>query len=80
MLLKMRLLNTTYNVSPEGWYRFRPKHGEWLAPCIKCADTLKRKDSPRIEKEIDSVTIGKPQKGLCPDKWINTEFFIIKLK
>lgn len=39
-----------------------------------------RKDSPRIEKEIDSITIGKPKKGLCPDKWLYTEFFIIKFK
>ena len=38
------------------------------------------KDSPRIEKEIDSITIGKPKKGLFPDKWIDTEFFIIKFK
>lgn len=39
-----------------------------------------RKDSPRIEKEIESITIGKPKKGLCPDKWHDTEFFIIKFK
>ena len=39
-----------------------------------------RKDSPRIEKEIESITIGKPKKGLCPDKWLDTEFFIIKFK
>ena len=39
-----------------------------------------RKDSPRIEKEIESITIGKPKKGLCPDKWLKTEFFIIKFK
>ena len=39
-----------------------------------------RKDSPRIEKEIESITIGKPKKGLCPDKWLGTEFFIIKFK
>lgn len=39
-----------------------------------------RKDSPRIEKEIESITIGKPHKGLCPDKWLDTEFFIIKFK
>lgn len=39
-----------------------------------------RKDSPRIEKEIDSITIGKPKKGLCPDKWLDTEFFVIKFK
>ena len=39
-----------------------------------------RKDSPRIEKEICDITIGKPKKGLCPDKWLDTEFFIIKFK
>ena len=39
-----------------------------------------RKDSPRNEKEIESITIGKPKKGLCPDKWLDTEFFIIKFK
>lgn len=40
----------------------------------------RRKDSPRIEKEIEGITIGKPKKGLCPDKWLDTEFFIIKFK
>ena len=39
-----------------------------------------RKDSPRIKKEIESIAIGKPKKGMCPDKWIDTEFFIIKFK
>ena len=39
-----------------------------------------RKDSPRIEKEIKSITIGKPKKGLCPDKWLDKEFFVIKFK
>lgn len=39
-----------------------------------------RKDSPRIEKEIESITIGKPKKGLCPGKWLEHEFFIIKFK
>ena len=39
-----------------------------------------RKDSPRIEKKIESITIGKPKKGLCPDKWLDTEFFVIKFK
>ena len=37
-------------------------------------------NSPKIEKEIESITIGKPQKGMCPDKWLDTEFFIIKFK
>ena len=39
-----------------------------------------RKDSPRIEKKIESIAIGKPKKGLCPDKWLDTEFFVIKFK
>lgn len=39
-----------------------------------------RRDSPRIEKEIVSITIGKPKKGMCPDEWLDTEFFIIKFK
>lgn len=39
-----------------------------------------RKDSPRIEKEIESITIGKPKKGLCPDKWLDKEFFVIKFE
>ena len=39
-----------------------------------------RKDRPRIEKEIESITIGNPKKGLCPDKWLYTEFFVIKFK
>lgn len=39
-----------------------------------------RKNSPRIEKEIENISIGKPKKGLCPDKWLDTEFFIIKFK
>ena len=39
-----------------------------------------RKDSPRIENEIESIGIGKHKKGLCPDNWLDTEFFIIKFK
>lgn len=31
---------------------------------------------PRAEKEIVSITIGKPKKGLCPDKWLDKEFFL----
>ena len=38
-----------------------------------------RKDCLRIWKDIESITIGKSKKCLCPDKWIDTEFFIIKL-
>lgn len=39
-----------------------------------------RKDSQRIEKEIESITIGKPKKGLCPDKWLDKYFFVIKFE
>ena len=39
-----------------------------------------RKDSPRIEKEIESIGIGKPKKDLCTDNWLDTEFFIIQFK
>lgn len=39
-----------------------------------------RKDSQRIEKEIENIFIGKPKKGLCPGKWLDHEFFIIKFK
>ena len=38
------------------------------------------KDSPRIEKKIKEICIGFPKKGLCPDKWLNTGFFIIKFE
>lgn len=38
------------------------------------------KNRPWIEKKIESITVGKPKKGLCPDEWLNTEFFIIKFK
>ena len=39
-----------------------------------------RKDSLRIEKEIESISIGNPMKGLCPDKWLDKEFFVIKFE
>lgn len=38
------------------------------------------KDSPQIEKEIENITIGKPKRGMCPEEWLDTEFFIIKFK
>ena len=38
-----------------------------------------RKDSPRIEKEIESITIGKPKKGLCPDKCLILSFLLLNL-
>ena len=39
-----------------------------------------RKDSPRIEKKIESITIGKPKKGMCPEEWLKKDVFIIKFK
>ena len=38
------------------------------------------KNRPMIEKEIEDIIIGKSKKGLCPDKWLDTEFFIIRFK
>lgn len=38
------------------------------------------KNRPWIEKKIESITIGKPKKGLCLDDWLDQEFFIIKFK
>ena len=35
---------------------------------------------PRIEKELVSITVGKPQKGLCPDEFLDKDYFIIKFK
>ena len=35
---------------------------------------------PYIEKEIVSITIGKPKKGLCPKEFENKDYFIIKFK
>lgn len=37
-------------------------------------------DKPRVEKEIESITIGKPKKGWCPDEFLDKECFVIKLK
>ena len=38
------------------------------------------KNRKSIEKEIDSITIGKPQKSMCPDEWLDTDVFIIRFK
>lgn len=37
-------------------------------------------DKPRVEKEIESITIGKPKKGWCPDEFLDKEYFVIKFK
>lgn len=38
------------------------------------------KDRQVVEKKIESISIGNPQKGMCPDKWLNRDVFIIKFK
>ena len=38
------------------------------------------KNSPRIEKKINEICIGLPKKGLCPEKWLETGFFIIRFE
>lgn len=38
------------------------------------------KNSPRIEKKIKEIYIGLPKKGLCPEEWLETGFFIIKFE
>lgn len=38
------------------------------------------KSRPWIEKEIESISVGKPKQGLCPNEWLDLEFFIIKFK
>lgn len=37
-------------------------------------------DKPRVEKEIESISIGKPKQGWCPDEFLDKEYFVIKLK
>ena len=37
-------------------------------------------DKPRIEKEIESIDIGKPRKGWSPDDFLGKEFFVIRFK
>ena len=38
------------------------------------------KDRQVVEKKIESISIGKPQKVMCPDEWLNKDVFIIKFK
>lgn len=33
-----------------------------------------------MNKKILTLTVSKPKKGLCPGKWLDHEFFIIKFK
>lgn len=39
-----------------------------------------KNNTPLIEKEIESITIGKPKPGLCPKEFENKDYFIIKFK
>lgn len=38
------------------------------------------KDRQVVEKKIESISIGKPQEGMCPEEWLNKDVFIIKFK
>ena len=38
------------------------------------------KDRQVLEKKIESISIGKPKKGMCPDKWLNKDMFVIRFK
>ena len=38
------------------------------------------KDRQVVEKKIESISIGKPQNGMCPEEWLNKDVFIIKFK
>lgn len=38
------------------------------------------KYSPKMEWKIKEISIGNPKKGLCPDEWIKTKFFVIKFE
>lgn len=38
------------------------------------------KDRQVVEKKIKSISIGKPQKGMCPEEWLNKDVFIINFK
>lgn len=38
------------------------------------------KNSQRIEKKIKEICIGLPKKGLCPEEWLETGFFIIRFE
>lgn len=35
---------------------------------------------PRIEKEIESISIGQPKEGMCPKEFLGKEYFVIKFK
>ena len=52
-----------------------------ISPILTSASSMvTQKNRPWIEKKIKSITIGKPQPGLCPKEFENKEFFIIKFK
>ena len=38
------------------------------------------KDRQVVEKKIESISIGKPKKGMCPDAWLKKNMFVIRFK
>ena len=38
------------------------------------------KDRQVVKKKIESISIGKPQEGMCPEEWLSKDVFIIKFK
>lgn len=55
-------------------------HIRFLQYLIGPSGILKSGVAYFVEKEIESITIGKRKKVFCPDKGLDTEFFIIKFK
>lgn len=35
---------------------------------------------PRVEKEITSITIGKPKEGWCPKEFLGNDYYVISFK
>lgn len=65
---------------------------DWLKMYIRCNQFILKpythvlfingygNDKPRVEKEIESISIGKPKKGWCPDEFLDKEYFVIKFQ
>ena len=37
-------------------------------------------DRQVVEKKIESISIDKPQKGMCPNSWLKKNMFVIRFK
>ena len=37
-------------------------------------------DRQVVEKKIESISIDKPQKGMCPNLWLKKNMFVIRFK